>query len=198
MGSAPRITSPGYTRWRDSTTGWKMTFEKEYQLQGAQPGQFDRSWQVLLLEDGGFVVSHRNPAGIELYAADGQFVRSIGSEGPADGQFLSASSMMMVHDTLVVGDGRRGRVMYYSLKGKPLGSFFADIHADPMPLSLDPAGRIRIRQNIGGMDSERFKWVFFTKRGQRVDSIVSPIEVRPKYLDISGGTGPNRMRLSMP
>lgn len=198
VGRAQRITSPGYTRWRDTTTGWKMTFVKEFPLQGAVPGRFDQNWQVLLLEDGGFVVSHRNPAGIDVYDAEGKFVRSIGSEGPGDGQYSSASSLLMAHDTLVVGDGRRGRVMYFTLQGKSLGGFFVDVHAEPLPLSLDPAGLIRVRQNIGDMFSEHFKWIYFTKRGQRADSVTSPIEFQQRAVPIAGASGSRQVRILMP
>ena len=179
-------------------TGWKMSFEREFALQGATAGQFDRAWQVLLLADGGFLVSHRKPAGIELYDAEGTFVRSIGSEGSGPNEFISAGSMVMAHDTLVVGDGRRGRIMLYTLKGRLLNSFFVDIHQEPLLLSIDPKGRLRVRQNIGGRDNERLAWTTFTMKGARVDSLVLPLEVRPKFLESAGENGSNRFRLYLP
>lgn len=162
-----------------------------------QAAQYRRFWQVLLLPDGGFLVSHRDPVGVDLYDPEGQFVRSIGSEGPGSDQYVSASSMVMAHDTLVVADGRRGRIMLYTLEGALLGSFFVDIHADPIPMSLDPKGRLRLQENIGGLGTDRFKWVTFTMQGSRVDSIVSPLEVRPPSV-VAGPPGPVRSRILLP
>lgn len=189
VGRVPRITSPGYTMWRDSTTGWKMTFERSITLEGAKPGQFDRAWQALLLPDRRMLVSHRNPAGIELYDTAGKVERTIGNDGSGPDDFASASSMLMYHDTLIVGDGIRGRVLFYTLDGVLHRSFFVDVHGEPLALAIDGRGRLRVQQRRGSGEGTRLGWLYFTLQGKRVDSLDAPFVDRPRGIATPSAPG---------
>ncbi|HPF60943.1 MAG: 6-bladed beta-propeller [Gemmatimonadetes bacterium] len=181
VGTALRVTSPGYTAWRDTTTGWILRLEQEIDLAGSEPWSPRAQRRTLLLPDGGVAVSTVEPAKVEIYDRDGRFVRLIGRAGGGTGEYLMPSALAITGDTLVVNDARQGRVLLYSLSGRFLNSFFTDIRGTDPSMALDPRGLLRLGEAAGAA-GEGKRWVYFTLRGERRDSLERPpLEPAPAW-----------------
>lgn len=190
--STPRITSPGYTQWRDSTYGWRVSLERTFDIRGADSGSWNPKWRIHLLDDGRVLVGRPNPIGIELYDVEGRFVRAIGREGTGPEEYRSAMSFTAVGDTVVVHDGLAGRAVLYTLDGRFLRSFLTDIRSIGQRVAIDPRGYFRVEQNFSRPgDSVRTQWVHFNLRGERVDSINRPAQPAPHGWELNIGTRSN-------
>lgn len=193
----PRVTSPGYTEWRDTTFGWRLALEQTVDIRGADSGSWNPQWRVHLLDNGSVVVFRPAPQGFELYDSRGRFVRSIGRQGDGREEYRNASAFTVKGDTLVVNDGRAGRVVLYTLRGRFVRSFETGIRGEGTPIQVDPRGHIRIQQNFGAPhDSVMIHWVYFNLRGARVDSISRPHEPQPPSWEMRIGT--RYMRFMVP
>ncbi len=192
VGSAPRTMSPGYTAWRDSTTGWRIAFDRIVPVHGADSGSYNGSWRTLMLADGRVLVTRGSPvAPIQLYDADGNFVREIGSVGNGPRDFVSTPTLAMKGDTIVALDGIQARVMLFTLGGKFIRSFQIRPRGSPIPISIDPRGLVRVqsRYDLGPGDSlSRLQWIYYTTRGVAVDSMRRPPLPAPKTWRILDGT----------
>jgi hypothetical protein len=79
-------------------------------------------------DDGGLVIANAGTSQIRFYAADGSFVRSVGSEGEGPGEFESMSSLYPASagdgfsDGFHVLDRANSRVSRYSAAGDYLGA----------------------------------------------------------------------------
>jgi hypothetical protein len=176
VGSAPRIMSPGYTEWRDSTTGWRLALERTVEIKGADSGSYNGSWRVLALADGRVLVSRARPAAIHLYDSEGRFVREIGHDGTGTEEFMSQPTLAMKGDTLIAFDGIQSRMMLFALDGRFIRSFQVAVRGSPIPIAVDRRGYVRVQQRYGlfGDTLSRLQWVYYTMRGVPADSITRP------------------------
>ncbi|MDZ4257919.1 MAG: 6-bladed beta-propeller [Gemmatimonadales bacterium] len=127
VGSAPRITSPGYTAWRDTTTGWVMRHERTFPVRAHDPALPMSRRQLLLLSDKRTVVASAMPAAVEVYDSTGAYTHQIGLAGNGPGEYLMPTGLAMLHDTLLVLDSRQMRILFYTLDGRYLRTFFTGV-----------------------------------------------------------------------
>lgn len=190
VAGVPRVTSPGYTAWRDTTFGWRFQLERTFDLRDADSGSWNPQWRIHLLTDGRVVVFTPTTNSLELYDVEGRYVRTIGRQGAGPEEYESMAAFTAVGDTLVVNDGRAGRLVLYTLDGRFLRSFRTGIHALGKPIAIDPRGHVRVEQGYGhSEDSVRTQWVHFTLRGARVDSITMPAQAAARHWMVRVGTG---------
>ncbi|HEX3928741.1 MAG TPA: hypothetical protein VHW65_12170 [Gemmatimonadales bacterium] len=173
VGSAVRIMSPGYTRWRDTSTGWRMSLERTVTLPDAQPNSFQQSRRTQLLPNGSVLVSQRDPTAITLYDSTGRLVRTIGQVGTGLEDFHGDITMAVYHDTVVVNDALQGRALLFTLDGNFLRSFATDIRTSAQ-IAVDSRGYLRIPKQFGFPPATMTQWMYFDLAGQRIDSIVAP------------------------
>lgn len=192
VGSAPRTMSPGYTEWRDTTTGWKLTFDRIVPIKGADSGSYNPSWRAFALADGGFLVTHLYPVGaIQLYDREGAFVRDIGRVGSGLDEFMSTPTLAVKGDTIIAFDGIQSRVLLFALDGHFIRSFQVSVRGTPIPIGVDPRGYVRVQERFGlgfGDTLSRLQWVYYTTRGVKVDSIRRPPLPEPKSWRLLEGT----------
>ncbi len=195
VGTAPRVTSPGYTGWRDSTTGWVLRLERTFPVADPVPvGSSFTSRRTLLFPDGRVAVSSTMPAAVQLYDTSGVLIRSIGSAGNGPGQYLMPTDMVLHHDTLIVLDGRQARLLFYNVDGTYIRTFFTEVYGTGgrNGLAIDPRGLIRLPQGRGAIDGPaQRRWVYFDMNGKLRDSLD-----RPPMQELKGWTiemGPGRI-----
>ncbi|HEY4320385.1 MAG TPA: 6-bladed beta-propeller [Gemmatimonadales bacterium] len=192
VGSAPRTMSPGYTAWRDTTTGWRMTFDRIAPIHGADSGSYSPAWHALMLVDGQMLVTRQFPLSpVQLYDADGHFVREIGRPGSGPGEFMSTPTLATKGDTLIAFDGIESRVSLFALDGQLIRSFVVNVRGAPIPIGVDPRGYLRIEQRYGlgyGDTLSRKQWLYYTTRGALVDSLRRPVLPAPRSWHLLDGT----------
>lgn len=92
--------------------------------------------------DGRIYVLDRAPGSplIKVFSADGQFVRTIGSNGRGPGEYTSISAFGLHADTVWVSDSGTGRVTFYRTSGELIESFRfgAEDPEDPTRVSHVP------------------------------------------------------------
>jgi hypothetical protein len=200
VGSALRTMSPGYTAWRDTTNGWRMSFERVVPVHGADSGSYNGSWRTLMLSDGRILVTRGFPAAaIQLYDSEGNFVREIGRAGTGPDEFASTPTLAMKGDTIVAFDGIAARVMLFTLDGQLIRSFHVGSRGSPLPVGVDPRGYVRVQQRLGlglGDTLSRLQWLYYTTRGALVDSLRRPPLPAPKTWTVIDGT--RQMSFTMP
>lgn len=174
VGSAPRVTSGGYTAWQDSTTGWMLRPERIVTLVGDETWSPRANRQTLVLPDGRLVVSTMEPASIQLYDSSGTFVRTIGRSGNGPGEYSWPSALAVTGDTLIIHDGRQARMLLYTMSGTYLRAFYTDIRNTASDMAIDPRGYLRLRENFGMTGARGVRWIYFTLEGARVDSLERP------------------------
>jgi hypothetical protein len=190
VGSAARIMSPGYTEWRDTSTGWRMTLERTVEIKGADSGSYDGSWRTLMLPDGRVLVSRQRPASLQLYDTEGRYVREIGHAGTGPEEYQSAPTLAMKGDTLLAFDGIQSRMMLFMLDGRFIRSFQVHTRGSPIPIEIDHRGYVRVQQRYGFPNDSlsRMQWVYYTMRGTAVDSIMRPPLLAAKIWRVLDGT----------
>ena len=192
VGSAPRTMSPGYTEWRDTTTGWRLTFDRIVPIQGADSGSYNRAWHALMLADGQILVTRGFPIGpIQLYDVDGHFVRNIGRTGNGPGEFMSTPTLAVKGDTIIAFDGIQSRVSLFALNGHVIRAFQVGVRGSPIPIGVDPRGYVRVQQRFGlgpGDALSRMQWLYYTTRGVLVDSLRRPALPEPRTWRVLDGT----------
>ena len=192
VGSAPRTISPGYTEWRDTTTGWRMTFDRVVPIKGSDSASYNGSWHTLMLADGTVLVTRGFPAAaIQVYDIEGRYVRDIGRVGSGPEEFMTTPTLAMKGDTIVALDGIQARVMLFALDGHFIRSFQVGARGSPIPVGVDPRGYVRVQQRFGvpfGDSLSRMQWLYYTTRGVLVDSIRRPPLPEPKTWRVLDGT----------
>ena len=185
VGSAPRIMSPGYTMWRDTTTGWRLIPGRTDTLPAA-PNAFLKAYRPILLEDGGMLIVERLPTTISLYDSAGKFVRTIGKEGTGPQEFRGEISVAVHHDTVIVSDAYQSRIALYTTRGKFIRTFPTERATSQV--GVDERGRIRVARFLGFADKMQTQWVFYSTRGALLDSLMVPVMPEPRsWRMVDGG-----------
>jgi hypothetical protein len=177
VGSAPRIMSPGYTMWRDTTTGWRLIPGRTDTLPAA-PNAFEKGYRPILLDDGGMLIVERLPATILLYDSTGRFVRTIGKEGTGPQEFRAEISVAVHHDTVIVSDAYQSRIALFTTRGKFIRTFPTERAS--AQVGVDDRGRIRVVRMLGFGGVYQQHWLFYSTRGVLLDSLTVPARPEPK------------------
>jgi hypothetical protein len=181
-----RVVNNGPAAWAD-TNGWKLVYERTVQPAEGSPGVLENPGGILLLNDGRLLEwDFRTPV-INLYDAQGSFVRKLGRAGAGPGEFR-ATEPAIFHDTLVVNDPRLGRMTLMSLTGSVIRTV-PTLCCDEFALNVDDRGRARIHTTKVVNGVFRATWVGFDLTGRRVDSIPSPQAISPRTWTVKEGTG---------
>lgn len=171
VGSAPRITSPGYTAWRDTTTGWVMRHERTFPVRAHDPALPMSRRQLLLLSDNRTVVASAMPAAVEMYDSTGAYSHQIGMAGNGPGEYLMPTGLAMLYDTLLVLDSRQMRILFYTLDGRYLRTFFTGVGGGMSGIAVDRDELIRLEQNLGMPGGpQQVRWTYFMPDGKLFDS----------------------------
>jgi uncharacterized protein (TIGR03663 family) len=88
----------------------------------ASPGQFWGPRDIAIGPDGLLYVSDTGNKRIQVFDADGNFVRAFGGAGPEPGKFNEPVGLAIQGDTLFVADAWNGRVQRLGLDGSPRGA----------------------------------------------------------------------------
>lgn len=163
-----RVMNPGPTAWAD-TNGWKLVLERTIQPKEGEPGELQRPSTVLRTSKGQFVVSDVGAPSISLYDASGRFIRLLGRAGAGPGEYRNPA-IALDHDTLVIQDGRLGRVTRMTLDGKVTSSFLAKSNSGGMGIDLDGTGRVPVPV----FDGKSRYWAFYSAAGKALDSLKLP------------------------
>lgn len=177
VGSAPRITSPGYTQWRDTSTAWILRQGWTYPIKAYDPALPLSRREVLLLPDKRTIVASPFPAAVEVYDSIGEYSHLIGMAGNGPGEYIMPTSLAMLHDTLLVLDTRQMRILFYTLDGRYIRTFFTDYGGAMSGMAVDRDELIRLEQRVGMPDRPRqVRWIYFTPDGKRIDSTAAITE----------------------
>jgi hypothetical protein len=185
VGSAPRIMSPGYTMWRDTTTGWRLIPGRTDTLPAA-PNVFEKGYRPILLDDGGMLIVERMPATISLYDSTGRFVRTIGKEGTGPQEFRAEIAVAVHHDTVIVSDAYQSRIALYTTRGKFIRTFPTERAS--AQVGVDERGRIRVARFLGRGPVVQTQWVFYSTKGTLLDSLFVPPMPEPKNWHVVDGS----------
>jgi hypothetical protein len=181
-----RVMNTGPTAWAD-TNGWKLVYERTVQPAEGSAGVLENPGGILLLNDGRLLEwDFRTPV-INLYDAQGLFVRRLGRAGAGPGEFR-ATAPAMFHDTLVVNDPRLGRMTLMSLTGSVIRTV-PTVCCDAFALNVDDRGRARIHTTKVVNGVFRSTWIGVDLTGRRVDSIPSPQAITPRTWTVKEGAG---------
>jgi hypothetical protein len=184
VGSARRVLSPGYTRWRDSTTGWSIQEIRTIDI-GAAPNSQAQNRRAALLADGRVVVSQRLPATVTLFDTLGHAVRTLGREGIGPNDYGTDITVAATHDTIVVNDLGQGRIVLFDTTGRVLGGTRTGIHSSVM--RIDQRGRIEFLEETMATGTAGARYVYYSMDGRRIDSTGTAVVATPDAVRIPLG-----------
>ncbi|MFN8634714.1 MAG: TIGR03663 family protein [Chloroflexota bacterium] len=102
-------------------TAWGSMADTSKDLQGA-PGKFWGPRSIAIGRDGLLYVSDTGNKRIQVFDANGTFVRAMGGAGSEPGKFNEPVGLAFDGDTLVVADAWNGRIQKLDKDGNPLSS----------------------------------------------------------------------------
>lgn len=120
-GGIVHVVNRGPTEWVD-TNGWKFVRELRFAPPEQGPGSLGKPGSIAVSATGEIVVFDEKPAGIIVYSAQGNFLRTIGRRGAGPGEYSDVATLRMHRDTLIVHDRMAHRLLFFALDGRVLGS----------------------------------------------------------------------------
>ncbi len=171
------------------TTGWKVTVERIIQPSDESVFMLSEIRQMLLLPDGGLVVSDGTLTRLIHFPADpGVEPRIIARYGSGPGE-ISQPRIALLGDTIMVHSPPISRLALLDPAGQLLGeSTVATSHFGP-PIAADRLGRVWVIEGIrGGTVPPPLQWVRYDPAGRRLDSIPVPQATVPATWVSEGAT----------
>jgi len=96
-----------------------------------------------------FIVSDYGSSCLKLFDSSGKFLRKIGEEGEADGQFKDPWGLCIDgHGNILVCDYERGVVQQFSIEGHFTGKSVAELQS-PRGITVMPDGRFLVSDYKG-------------------------------------------------
>lgn len=178
------------TSWHDSST-WTLTLETTIQPKDGAPGELASPTGVVRTADGRLIVTDMGVPSINLYDADGKFVRTIGRSGDGPGEYRQPMTTLR-GDTLVIQDGRLNRVSLIRFDGTEVRTFAI---ANPSFCCLAPTIDQRARLSVWayGVGGPRLRRYDLT--GALLDTVPLPAPIAPPGWTISSGGGTATYRI---
>ncbi len=115
-GGIVHVVNRGPRQWAD-TNGWKLVREVTFTPPEAGPGSLGLPGMIVMASTGEIVVLDEKPVSINVYLANGQFVRAIGRRGAGPGEYGDGADLLLHLDTVVVNDRANGRMVLFRLDG---------------------------------------------------------------------------------
>jgi hypothetical protein len=126
---------------------------------------------------------------VQLFGADGRFVRAIGREGAGPGEYRNPY-VMLYHDSIVVQDQQLHRATVYDPDGKLVRSFSSACCAFGVNHWVDDHGHL-IANGLRG-------WEIFDLTGKRLDSLVPPEAETFRRWVVRNASGQTAMSSTVP
>lgn len=143
------VANPEAGLW-GPTDGWQMV--EEFRVGGmdaAEEAEFGLVVGIDVDADGNVYVADQQARQIQVFGADGTYLRTIGSPGNGPGEISQALSGVWVYgDELWVADVLNLRVNQYSLDGESVGAVALDF-ARGAPVRWDRVGEALVAQMRG-------------------------------------------------
>jgi hypothetical protein len=159
-----RVMNSGPTAWSD-TSGWKLVYERTVQPADGSPGELGKISCIAMQSTGRLVEAETEHPVVQLFGADGRFLRTVGREGEGPGEYRNPY-VMLYHDSIVVQDQQLRRATVYDPDGKLVRSFSSACCAFGVNHWVDDRGHLI----ANGLHS----WEVFDLSGKRLDSLVPP------------------------
>lgn len=163
-----RVMNNGPTAWTD-TNGWKLVYERTVQPADGSPGMLGSPSRVLLLRDGRLIVTDDKATTINLYRADGTWLRALGRKGEGPGEYHTIEPALL-GDTLFIQDYQLARGTLMTLDGKVVRTF-PTVCCFGYPASADRHGHLHI---TGPGANRRGQLLTLSATGVRLDSMPVP------------------------
>ncbi|MBK9549439.1 MAG: hypothetical protein IPO52_10140 [Gemmatimonadetes bacterium] len=189
------VVNTGPSRWVD-TNGWKLVYERTVQPAEGEPGVLESPWGTAL-SAGGYLatIDFRNVA-VRLYGPDGKFLRAIGRRGEGPGEYRVPFAAFF-KDSLYVYDPQLRRASVFTVDGK-LARTVATTANDQYPIHFDARGMMVLRASTFTRTQVTARWVYQTRTGQKLDSMVALGWLDAKSWKYVGGEGPSEWTIPFP
>ncbi len=177
-GGRVQVKNAGPSKWT-GTNGWKFVLERTIQPADGSPGMLERPAQIAVAKDGQMLVYDGGRGELLQFAADGQFLRKIGSkgQGPGEYEFLLGFD---TRDGVIVGyEPNLRRLITWKSDGSYVRQFATpSSNCGSGPTLLEAGGTVVIPACINKGESFRGAMVRFSLTGQVKDTMLLPLTNR--------------------
>lgn len=169
-----RVTNSGPTAWTD-TNGWKLVYQRTVQPPEGSPGMLQNPSALLLLPDGRLIVIDNKATTVNLYGANGSWIRALGRRGEGPGEYHAIEGALL-RDTLFIQDYLQGRGTVMTFDGRVVRTFPTPC-CFGYPATADDHGRLHV---YGAAANHHGQILTLSADGTRLDSLPEPAMKAPR------------------